>query len=132
MNDPAVSPKKILVVDDEPFVCDTVKLLLACDGHEVDTAASGREALEKFSACKYDVVITDYSMPEMKGDELGVKIKSLVPQQPVILITAYAEMLRGSEKPIEGIDHLISKPFLLEHLREAIVLTTASPKGAHR
>ena len=131
MSSPAASPKKILVVDDEPFVCDTVKLLLACDGHDVDTAMSGREALEKFSAGKYDLVITDYSMPEMKGDELGLKIKSMSPQQPVVMITAYAEMLRGAEKPVEGIDHMVSKPFLLEDLRAAIALTTLSLNVSH-
>jgi CheY-like chemotaxis protein len=130
MNTPESQPKKILVVDDEPFVCETVKLLLAFDGHEVQTATSGKEALELFCAGKFDLVITDYSMPEMKGDELGLQIKARVPQQPVVLITAYAEMLRGSEAPIQGIDFMISKPFLLENLREAITRTTAQHNGA--
>jgi len=126
MNEGAASAKRILVVDDEPFVCDTVKLLLTFDGHEVETALGAKEALEKFSAGKYDLVITDYSMPEMKGDELGVRIKELNPNQPVILITAYAEMLRGDKAPVHGIDCMVSKPFLLEHLREAIVKTTGN------
>lgn len=121
MSVPAGSPKKILVVDDEPFVCDTVKLLLAYEGHQVETATGGEEALRKFQNGQFDVVITDYSMPGMKGDELGSKIKALVPNQPVVLITAYAEMLRGAEQPVAGIDYLVSKPFLLEHLRQAIV-----------
>jgi len=124
MTAPAASPKRILVVDDEPFVCDTVKLLLAFDGHEVETALSGKEALEKFAAGKFDLVITDYSMPEMKGDELGLKIKALTPNQPVVLITAYAEMLRGADTPLQGVDCMVSKPFLLEHLRDAIAKTT--------
>jgi len=111
-------------VDDEPFVCDTVKLLLAFDGHQVETALSAKEALTKFAPGKFDVVITDYSMPEMKGDELGTKIKALSPNQPVVLITAYAEMLRDSESPLNGVDCMVSKPFMLEHLREAITKTT--------
>ena len=123
MNTPGSAPKRILVVDDEPFVCETVKLLLAFDGHAVETATSGKEALEKFSSGKFDLVITDYSMPEMKGDELGLELKARVPDQPVVLITAYAEMLRGAESPVLGVDCMISKPFLLDDLRQAIAST---------
>ena len=129
MTEPAASPKRILVVDDEPFVCDTVKLLLAFDGHQVDTALSAKEALTKFAPGKFDVVITDYSMPEMKGDELGARIKALAPNQPVVLITAYAEMLRDAETPLIGVDCMVSKPFMLEHLREAIAKTTKQTAG---
>ena len=124
MSTNAPTPKRILVVDDEPFVCDAVKMMLAFDGHLVETALSAREALEKFSAGQFDVVITDYSMPAMKGDELAAKIKSIKPGQAVVLITAYAEMLRAADAPLHGVDFMISKPFLLENLREAIAKTT--------
>jgi CheY-like chemotaxis protein len=56
----------------------------------------------------------------MKGDELAVAIKARSPDQPIIMITAYAEMLESSGKKMPGIDFIISKPFLLEHLREAL------------
>ena len=49
---------------------------------------------------------------------------SSAPGQPVVLITAYAEVLKASNTPLEGIDFVISKPFFLEHLREAIARTT--------
>src|SRR5262249_5702963 len=120
------APKKILVVDDEPFVCDAVKMMLTFDGHEVDTALSAREALERFAATPYDVVITDYSMPTMKGDELAAQIKARKPSQPGVLSAAYAEMLRAADAPMQGVDFIISKPFLLENLREAIAKTTCS------
>lgn len=115
-----VPKKRILVVDDEPFVCDAVKMMLAFDGHEVVTANDGREALSIFEKGKFDLVITDFAMPGMKGDELASAIKSRAPGQPVVMITAYAEMLQSSGKRMPGVDFLISKPFLLEHLREAI------------
>lgn len=121
---PAFPPRKILVVDDEPFVCDAVKMMLNFDGHEVDVAASGQEALALFDQHKYDLVITDFSMPSMKGDELAAAIKARAPQQPVVLITAYAEMLQSSGHPLKGVDLVISKPFLLENLREAIAKVT--------
>jgi CheY-like chemotaxis protein len=56
----------------------------------------------------------------MKGDELAATIKARAPGQPVVMITAYAEMLQSSGNPLTGVDFVISKPFLLENLREAI------------
>lgn len=112
--------KRILVVDDEPFVCDAVKLMLEFDGHEVMTASNGKEALELLDKEKFDLVITDFAMPGMKGDELASAIKARSPRQPVVMITAYAEMLRSSGNALPGVDCVISKPFLLEDLREAI------------
>jgi len=108
------------VVDDEPFVCDAVKMMLAFDGHQVETANSGQEALTLFDKQKFDIVITDFAMPVMKGDELAASIKARAPDQPVLMITAYAEMLQASGNPLTGVDFMISKPFLLENLREAI------------
>jgi CheY-like chemotaxis protein len=115
-----MAKKRILVVDDEPFVCDAVRMMLTFDGHDVMTANSGKDALVLFDQHPFDLVITDFAMPAMKGDELAVAIKARSPDQPIIMITAYAEMLESSGKKMPGIDFIISKPFLLEHLREAL------------
>jgi CheY-like chemotaxis protein len=125
---PGKQPKRILVVDDEPFVCDAVKMMLAFDGHEVQTAYGGKEALALFEKSRFDLVITDYAMPVMKGDELAVAIKARAPTQPIVMITAYAEMLESSGTPLPGVDIVISKPFLLENLRQAIA--KVSPDNA--
>jgi CheY-like chemotaxis protein len=113
--------KRILVVDDEPFVCDAVKMMLAFDGHDVVTANSAKEALGLFERGRFDLVITDFAMPVMKGDELALAIRERAPEQKILMITAYAEMLRSRVNPMEGVDFVISKPFLLDHLREALV-----------
>src|SRR4051812_15594808 len=120
MSAPSSSHRRILVVDDEPYVCDAVKMMLSFDGHEVETASNGKQALAMFEDGKYDLIITDFSMPSMKGDELAAAIKAIAPTQPVVMITAYAEMLQGSDNPLTGVDFIISKPFLLDNLREAI------------
>ena len=125
----ALSRKRILVVDDEPFVCDAVKMMLNFDGHTVETAHNAKEALAMFEEGKFDLVITDFAMPAMKGDELAAAIKARAPKQPVVMITAYAEMLQSSGNPLKGVDFIISKPFLLENLREAIAkVSPAEPK----
>jgi CheY-like chemotaxis protein len=70
---------------------------------------------------KFDLITVDYAMVGMKGDELAAVIKQRLPHQPIIMISAYAEMLKSSGNPLPGVDFIISKPFLLEDLREAIV-----------
>ena len=124
MAGPKSVQRRILVVDDEPFVCDAVKMMLTFDGHQVETAGNGKEALALFQKGRFDLVITDFAMPAMKGDELAAAIKALSPTQPVVMITAYAEMLQTSAGSMPGVDFIISKPFLLDNLREAIARAT--------
>lgn len=118
-------PKRILVVDDEPFVCDAVKMMLEFDGHQIETAGNGRDALALLEKTNFDLVITDYAMPGMKGNELAAQIRGRAPKQPIVMITAYAEMLAANQTPLDAVDCVISKPFLLEDLRAAIAKATA-------
>lgn len=134
------SGRQILVVDDEPAVCGAIKMLLEFDGHEAQTASSGKEALALLEQHRFDVVFTDYSMPEMKGDKLAIAIKEQLPNQPVVMITAHADVLKSSGNSLTGVDFLINKPFLLEDLRQAIVwvlpigkkLNADEPQSGHR
>jgi DNA-binding NtrC family response regulator len=117
-----------LVVDDEPCVCDAVKLMLDFDGHEVETAGDARTALGLYKKGKFDIVITDWKMREMNGDELANAIKQIDPAQPVVMITAHAEILQGSKTTLKSVDALVPKPFLLEDLRNAIAKVTNRSK----
>jgi CheY-like chemotaxis protein len=119
------SPKKILIVDDEPLVCDAVKMLLEFDGHEIITAINGKEALALFDQGGFDLVISDYTMPGMKGDELALALKARRPGQPVVMLTAHAEMLKTEAVPLAGVDQLVGKPFQLADLRAAVQKATA-------
>jgi len=120
MNAQAQQPRHILVVDDEPLVCQTVQILLESDGYVVDAAKNGAEALAMFEPGKFDMVFTDYLMPEMKGDQLAAAIKRRAPKQPVVMITAFPEKLQSSDCPLGGVDSFICKPFELDTLRTAL------------
>ena len=122
---PALSPKRILVVDDEPFVCESIKMLLAYDGHEVETASGGTEALTRFDPTKTQVVFTDFAMPGMKGDELAQKIKARSPGTPIILLTAFPPPTKPA-----AIDLVLTKPFMLQSLRDGLqkIFGDGSPK----
>lgn len=120
VNKPKMATRKILVVDDEPMVCDSVEMMLSYDGHSVHTVASGAEALACLDQSGFDLVITDYAMPHMRGDELARRIKERNPALPIVMITAHAELLTATGTPLAGISMVISKPFMLETLRDAI------------
>ena len=120
MNQHAGRTRRILVVDDEPLVPYTVQLLLKDDGFVVDSAQSGSEALALFEPGKFDMVFADYSMPEMRGDQLAALIKQRAPKQPIVMITAFLEKLQSSDCPLGGVDSIICKPFEADTLRSAI------------
>ena len=112
--------KHILVVDDEPLVRYTVQLLLRDDGYIVDEARSGFEALALFEPGKFDMIFTDYLMPDMRGDQLAATIKRRSPKQPIVIITAFLEKLQCSVDGLGGVDSIICKPFEADTLRTAI------------
>jgi|WetSurMetagenome_2_1015567.scaffolds.fasta_scaffold251657_2 CheY-like chemotaxis protein len=113
----------LLVVDDEAIVCECIAGMLRHDGHQVQAVNSGREALALFEKDKFDVVFMDYSMPEMKGDELAIAIKTLAPSQPVIMVTGNAPPRRT----LPGVDLIINKPVMLDDLRRAVVRWLSEP-----
>jgi len=113
-----VSRKRVLLVDDEQGVRIAVKLLLeALFDYNITEASNGREAFKIFSREKFDLVITDYSMPDMKGSQLALEIRKVVPKQPILMITAFADQLRGAENPV---DDILNKPFSARELTRAI------------
>src|SRR5437763_1248440 len=106
---PKVSHRNILVAEDEPGVREALILLLSLDGHTVTEAADGRQALELFRHGRFDLVITDYVMPQMKGDELAAHIHLLKPSQPVIMVSAHAQSLADAGRPLVGVDAVLGK-----------------------
>ena len=118
---PRSSPsQRILVVDDEPLVRDALKMALTFSGHTVELASNGPEALQKLAEQEFDIVFTDFSMPEMLGDELARRIKKIYPQQVIAMVTAYADFLSPRGKKANPVDFIITKPFALETIENAI------------
>ncbi len=109
--------KRILLADDEQIVRKCIHLLLRRDGHNVTQAQDGLEALALFREGEFDLVITDFMMPGLRGDELTVRIKRLAPSQPVVMVTATDDGFTNGENPVDAIVH---KPFNLLELRRAI------------
>jgi DNA-binding response OmpR family regulator len=104
-----ISPKRILLVEDDLLVAHTLRMVLVVDGHQVEIAGDAETALDMFDPARYDLVITDFSLPNKDGLELAVAIKNRGPSRPIILITAYAEAVNGMGR-VTNIDALLGKP----------------------
>ncbi|MFQ5559113.1 MAG: response regulator [Nitrospinota bacterium] len=105
------SDVSVLIVDDEENIVKALKVNLEMDGYVVDTACSGKEALEKIHQKNYSIVLTDINMPEMDGLELLEKIKGQSLETIVIMITAYSTILKVCNARNYGASDYILKPF---------------------
>jgi CheY-like chemotaxis protein len=114
-------PLRVLVVDDEPVPREVALELLQGDGHTVEVAASGREALQRFQLGWFDVILTDWAMPDMNGLELAYNVKRFAPQKPVIImLTGFGEISNAPGERPADVDLVIGKPLTLTLLREAL------------
>ena len=113
-------PWSILVVDDELEFLKALQGYLAKGGLEVETAHGSTEAVEKFRARPFDLVITDKAMPGMGGEELARTVKSHNPQTRVIMLTGYSMTVVAESNRSGAVDLTILKPVTLAALRAAI------------
>ena len=117
---PVFRSLSILVVDDEDLVREMLQAYLQEDGHQVETARNGKEALEKFKPGAVDLVITDRAMPELNGEKLASMIKKVSPSTPVIMLTGFGELMDAVGEKIPGVDLVLSKPITLDGVRKGI------------
>jgi signal transduction histidine kinase len=113
---------KVLLVDDQPVLCEIYTEYLKHDWHTVETANSGEEALEKFKAGAFDLVITDLSMAGRSGEQLAAEIREISPGTPIILLTGYSGY-EISEEATQNVSIVLTKPVSLTDLRQAIART---------
>jgi CheY-like chemotaxis protein len=111
-----------MVVDDEETIVSMERKILERLGYRVTSSTDSSRALKVFAdrPDKYDLVITDMTMPHMTGDELAKKMMDIKPTLPVILCTGFNERI-SEEKALEmGITKFVMKPVITEELTSAI------------
>jgi CheY-like chemotaxis protein len=116
-------PIAILAVDDEPGVLALVRRCLDDARITLSDAAGGKEALEHFAKGQpLDLLITDLRMPEMEGDELARRVRTLAPDLRVLYLTSHADRLFGAKPQLWDEEAYLDKPFTREGLREAVAM----------
>ena len=102
---------KILIVDDEKHICESLKDILKPDGYKIDLAFSGKEAINKFTRIDFDLVLLDINMPEMNGMEVLSEITNLDSSTAVIMATVKSDINTVVKATKKGANNFIIKPF---------------------
>jgi K+-sensing histidine kinase KdpD len=116
----ATAAEKIIIIDDEKRMCDSLSALLRDDGYEVKAFQSSPEAAAAIRSEKVDLVITDIKMPEMDGLEILRVVKEVDEDIPVILMTGYASLDSAIEAVSLGAYDYLLKPVEFTHLELAV------------
>jgi PAS domain S-box-containing protein len=111
---------KILIVDDEPRMCDSLKVLLSNEGYETETGYSGQEALACLAKCDIDLALLDIVMPDMNGLQIMDHIKEQDLDTSVIVITGHASVDSAIESLRRGAYDYLRKPFEFEELLKRV------------
>jgi PAS domain S-box-containing protein len=127
---PAVRPpagppghhRRVLLVDDDPPVARAIGRMLELSGYAVDVAADAETALERFRAApaSFDLVLTDQTLPGMRGDELTVALLAVRPDVPIVICTGYSERLDDERARALGARALLAKPLDVRELSRAL------------
>jgi DNA-binding NtrC family response regulator len=111
---------RVLVVDDEPKVCKSIRQVLLREDYEVDMALSGEEALSRDAERSYDVVVVDLMMPGRSGMDLLEMLKAANPKVRIIMVTGYPTMRNMLQAINLGAVDFLPKPFLPATLRDLV------------
>jgi DNA-binding NtrC family response regulator len=103
--------RKVLVIDDESVVCNSVRKILSRNGYQVEETDDGREALNRLRGSDYDLVILDMVMPKMNGLDVLKEIKTRRPDTRVVMITGYASIETAKDAIRLGATDYLPKPF---------------------
>ena len=111
---------RVLVVDDEAYVRELLRDILASLGHQVVEAADGFKALELFHGQAFDAVFTDIGMPGMSGWELARSIRERNGEIPLAILTGWGEAVSSHEQEAARVNWIVAKPFLIERIAEIV------------
>lgn len=111
---------KIMVIDDEPSVLESFKMILKIKDYDVTTFPDGPSALAQIEKDKFDIAFVDWKLPGMDGLEVLKKIKELDSNIEVIIVTAYATEQNHANAITLGAMEYLRKPFLMEEIYELV------------
>jgi DNA-binding NtrC family response regulator len=112
--------ERLLIIEDEETLCESLKRVLVREGYVVDTFNSAETAIEVFEERFYDLIITDIILPGITGIELLKRIKERLPEQIVIIMTAYASLETAVEALRTGAYDYVVKPVMHEEIKQIV------------
>ena len=124
-------PLKLLLVDDDPVLLQSLQDVLTLDGHEVVTADGGQHGIDEFFAARsrgepFALVVTDLGMPNIDGRTVAAAIKAASAHTPVVLLTGWGQRLQGEAQLPDHVDRVLSKPPRIAELRSTLAQLAAT------
>ena len=118
----AARTARILVVDDEELLAESLAEILRLQGHSVESVTDPRLALRRLEADSVDVLFTDLGMPELTGWDLATQGRALRPNLPVVLVTGWGHQVDPHRVQACGICRVVAKPFRLQDIQDAVAV----------
>ncbi|MEJ0098275.1 MAG: response regulator [Pseudomonadota bacterium] len=117
---------RVLVVDDDTVLLNSLREILEADGHAVTAADGGQAGIDAFMAARggsepFDVVLTDLGMPYVDGGKVIASVRAASPKTPIILLTGWGQQLHNENEAPLQVDHLLGKPPRIRELRDALL-----------
>ncbi|MGH7355906.1 MAG: GAF domain-containing protein [Candidatus Rokuibacteriota bacterium] len=127
---PGVDPLRCLVVDDEEPVGAVLGEMLESAGHKVRVVDDGAEAIARFRAETFDLVLTDLAMPNVSGWQVARAVKDAAPHVPVFLVTGFGVELSADELRAHSVDRVLVKPLQIEEILNAVAEVARTRAGS--
>jgi DNA-binding NtrC family response regulator len=121
--------KKVIILDDEPIVCERLKPALEKSGFYVETFSRSQEAVDRITQQKFDVLVTDLKMHKPDGLDVMKYVNQHSPSTKVIIVTGFATVDTAREAMKSGAVDFIAKPFRISQLRDLIIKITGDESG---
>lgn len=125
----AAKKSKVLIVEDEAVVRDSVREWLVEDGYDVEVAENGEEALKKIKNEEYGVIVLDLKLPDIDGLQVFEQAKELKPDTKGVIITAFPSKETQEKAERLGLMDYLAKPFKVEDLEKLISQALGEAKG---
>jgi len=121
--------KRVVILDDEPIVCERLKPALEKAGFTVETYTRSQDVIDRFSTEQFDVLVTDFKMQKPDGLDVMRFVRENSPSTKVIIITGYATVETARMAMKGGAVDFIAKPFKISQLRDLIISITKGGAG---
>lgn len=123
---------RLLVVDDDPIVLESLRITLEADGHLISTAGGGQAGIDAFQRAMargepFDLVFTDLGMPHVDGRRVAAALRAMAPSTPIVMLTGWGQKLVAENDVPPQVDRILSKPPRLQELRATMAELMASP-----
>lgn len=112
--------RRILLVEDDETIFIPFQFILESEEYQVDTATTGRQAIEKLGENEYRVVILDMKLPDMRGIDVAREIRNRTESSSIIIVTGYPNLVEGIEALDIGIEEILLKPIDAEELLRTV------------